>query len=104
MRTLPRIARPADDACCDRPGERAAIGGDERAQDERRGDELVEDLAVEVDVVPDEVRVQRGDDGGERPGRAREHTRTDGVDEECRARATRICAKPTDHQFRPKIQ
>ena len=43
------------------PLDRPAFRGDERAEDERRSEELVEHLAVQVDVVPDEVRIQGRD-------------------------------------------
>ncbi len=39
------------------------VGGGQRQVDDRGREHLVDDLAVDVDVVPDQVRVERGDDG-----------------------------------------
>ena len=59
----PRIAEDGqaeDGSQRRRPPERApAFGSDQRDEDERRRQEPVEDLAVQVNVVPDEVRMQR---------------------------------------------
>ena len=61
-------ARVAEDRQAERDAEdggqpeRPPAGEDQHEQDDRGGEELVEDLAVLVDVVPDEIRVQGGDD------------------------------------------
>ena len=45
--------------------QRAPLVREEREQDERAASSAVEDLAVDVDVVPDEVRVQRRHERGD---------------------------------------
>ena len=67
---------PADDAERARePAASARSATTQRQQDERRREQLVEDLAVDVDVVPDEVRVQGRDDRRDDARRARETKR-----------------------------
>ena len=43
--------------------QRALLGGDENRERERGRQESVQHLAVDVNVVPDEIRMQRRDDG-----------------------------------------
>ena len=45
-----------------------ALGGDHRGEGQCDSDEAVEDLAVDVDVVPDQIRVQRGDERRDQAG------------------------------------
>jgi hypothetical protein len=71
QRAEPRVAEdrePGDDP--DRRGEPdcSCAGGSQHEQKERCGEQLVEDLAVDVDVVPDQVRVQRRDECGDDRG------------------------------------
>src|SRR5204863_6201035 len=61
-------------------------GGDDDAEHDRGGKQLVEDLAVEVDVMPHEVRVERRHHRSEHAGAPRQDARADRVDEECRCR------------------
>ena len=78
---MPRIASPsvtprtAASHSDRRPGE------DHRQQHDRDGEELVEDLAVLVDVVPDEVRVQRRDHRCDEAHPLRDEAPPDLVDE-----------------------
>ena len=81
----PRVAEdrePEDAAECRRPPQRAApLGGDHRDEDDCRRQHLVEDLAVQVDVVPDEVRVKRGEQGAADRNAVRRDASSDRVDD-----------------------
>ena len=101
----------AEDAEADHRAERQrappaeALGRVQRQVHGRGREEVVEDLAVHVHVVPDEVRVQCDE-------QARRAGRSVGVSQRlpiCHtisvvATATQICASPTTSQWRPKIQ
>ena len=89
-----------------RPARRSGGRSSSKRQPEQRGSEqLVEDLTVAVDVVPDEVGLQRRDHRG-RSGRcARSGSRLPVSKMTIEvATATRICTVPTDHQWKPAIQ
>jgi hypothetical protein len=58
------------------------IARDEHEPEHRRAEELVEDLPVAVHVVPDEIRLQRGDDRRDETRTRRELTPPDFVDDE----------------------
>ena len=77
-----------------------------QGQEDRRGrEEVVEDLAVHVHVVPDEVRMERDREAGEQPDRRRQPAPADLPDDRASSpTATTICASPTTTQWRPKIQ
>ena len=74
--------QPGEDPGGDRPGSGTPVGRDQRAEDERRRDELVEHLAVQVHVVPHEIRIERCENGGDRACAPRHHPGADRVDEE----------------------
>jgi len=59
-----------------------AAGGQECQENDRCGQQLVEDLAVDVDVVPDDVRLQRRDQRRGEPGARRDEAAADLVDEQ----------------------
>ena len=102
---VPEHREPADDA---EQRARRRVGRSatsERQQHERRGAELVDDLAVDVDVVPDEIRVQRRDGGRSESRRAARATRRPiSKTSQAVATATTICARPIDHQLAPNSQ
>ena len=57
--------------------------GDQQSEHERGGaEQLVEDLAVDVDVVPDQIRVQRRDEGGDQPRSRRQEAPSRPEDDE----------------------
>ena len=64
-RAFDRTASPATAPAAIREPGRAPVVGEEREEDERGEQDLVDDLPVDVHVVPDEVRVQRRDEGGD---------------------------------------
>ena len=81
-RALPRIASPRTPPSAaahhsERPFSAATIA----TQDDRRREHLVEDLAVQMDVVPDEVRVERGQQGTAERDALRGDAPADRVDE-----------------------
>ena len=58
-RTLPRIPSPSASPSRAAMRSRRTRRDDERQEDDRRREELVEDLPVQVHVVPDQVRMER---------------------------------------------
>ncbi len=73
------------------------LGGHQRREDDRRGEQRVQDLAVHVDVVPDEVRVQRGERRGDDADPLRGDPAADLVDEERRRDRDERLREP-DHE------
>ena len=74
--------QPGEDPGGDRPASGTPVGCDQRAEDECRRDELVEDLAVQVHVVPHEIRIERCEDGGDRARAPRHDLGADRVHEQ----------------------
>ena len=84
-RELPRIARPsasAEESRHREPTPTRPLGREQRQVDDDRREQLVEDLAVDVHVVPDEVRVERRHERGDQPGPRGEEAPTGLVDDE----------------------
>ena len=69
--------QPEHDAQPERAAHVASFRHGERQRDDACGERGVEDLAVDVDVVPEEVGVQRHREAGEEPGGRREPAATD---------------------------
>ena len=68
---------PATTPSADPGPDRAAARGEQRQPEHRRPDQLVEDLAVPVDVVPDEVGLEGRDHRGEQADPQREEAAAD---------------------------
>ena len=84
-RELPRIASPSASPSSAGAHEPAApLADEERQQDDDRRQQLVEQLAVDVDVVPDEVRTERRHDRSDEPRAMREEPPPRLVDDEGR--------------------
>ena len=81
-RVFPRIASAEQRAEDGAEPERPPLPEREHAEHDRGREQLVEDLAVLVDVVPDEVRVERRDDGRDHAGLPRDEAPPDLVDEQ----------------------
>ena len=58
-REFPRMATPAVAPAAAASAMPSGSSGEQHEEEQRGGSELVEDLAVDVNVVPDQVRVQR---------------------------------------------
>ena len=71
-----------------------ACRDDENEQKDRGAQELVEDLPVDVDVVPDEVWVQRRDDRGDESGALGDVAAPDQIDEQGRRYGDRDLRRP----------
>ena len=81
----PHVAEDREAKCRaqrNRERQRSFLEDEQRQQDDRRREELVQDLAVHVDVVPDEVWVERGGERGEEAGERRDPASPDLVDEQ----------------------
>ena len=107
-----REDRDAGDETERRAGQRPA--GDEGEPEHRRPEQLVEDLAVAVDVVPDEVRLQRRRERCDETDARREAAAADLVDDERGGRrheqlrsADRppvLACEPVDEPEKPAVQ
>ena len=81
----PRVAEdrdPGDGSCSSRERERPALVGGERAEHQHSQDEPVQQFTIQVDVVPDDVGVERGQKCGHEPDLGRAEPRADLEDDE----------------------
>ena len=97
VRTLPRIISPEHPAEQSGPPQSTALDHDEREQHGSDREEVVEDFAVHVHVVPDEVRVQRRQHRGDEPDLPVDDATADLVDEPRRRDRQRDVREP-DHE------
>ncbi len=99
----PRVAEnrdPGDGSGDRRERERPALVGGERAQHEHGQDEPVQQLAIQMDVVPDDVGVKRGQERGDEPDSGRAQPRADLEDDERREHGDHDLCDP-DGEPRP---
>ena len=83
-RAFPRIASPATAPVAAAERKRPPLVRDQRAEREERQRQPVEHLAIQVDVVPDDVRVQRRDRRGDEADAGRAEPRPDREDDQRR--------------------
>ena len=99
----PRVAEdrdPGDGSCGGRERERPALVGGERAEHEHGQDEPVQQLAVQVDVVPDDIGVERRQERGDEADLGRAQPRPDLEDDERREHGDHDLGDP-DGEPRP---
>ena len=94
---VPEDREPADDAEPDRGDGLAPLHEPEQQEHGRSRERLVEDLPVHVDVVPDDVGLQRREGCSDEPLDPPEQALADPEDEHSRQRRDRDVREPDDH-------
>ena len=103
----PRVAEDRDSGDGSRGGcerERPALVGRERAEHEHGQDEPVQQLAIQVDVVPDDIGVERRQERGDEADLGRAQPRPDLEDDERREHGNDDLGDPDGEPRPPERQ